>query len=123
MRRFKAIVLFSVALAFAASAQSGREVNQGANQTAEPQSSHSPGPAREIGGGVGTAGLGAAKGAGHIGEGAAKGAGDIVTLHPIKGTTNIVKGTAEGGKDVTVGAAKGTGKIVKGIGKAFRRIF
>jgi hypothetical protein len=83
----------------------------------------SQGPAREIGGGAGTVGIGAAKGAGHIGEGVAKGAGDVVTLHPVKGATNVVKGTAEGGKDVTVGAAKGTGKIVKGIGKAFKKIF
>ncbi|HEV3329744.1 MAG TPA: hypothetical protein VG096_02110 [Bryobacteraceae bacterium] len=93
------------------------------NQTSEPESSRSQGPAREIGGGAGTVGIGAAKGAGHIGEGVAKGAGDVVTLHPVKGATNVVKGTAEGGKDVTVGAAKGTGKIVKGIGKAFKKIF
>jgi hypothetical protein len=119
MRRLRIGVLFGVALAFSASAQS----NGDSNQTVEPGSSHSPGPAREIGGGAGTVGLGAAKGAGHVGEGAAKGAGDIVTLHPIKGTTSVVKGTAEGGKDVTVGAVKGTGKIVKGVGKTFKKIF
>ena len=118
MKRFGIYVLFGVALAFPALAQSGRD----SGQTAEPESKHSPGPAREIGGGAGTVGVGAAKGAGHIGEGAAKGAGDIVTLHPIKGTPSVVKGPAEGGKDVTVGAAKGTGKIVKGIGKTFKKI-
>src|SRR5260370_39327615 len=118
MKRIRIYVLYGVALAFSASAQSARD----SSQTAEPESKHSPGPAREIGGGAGTVGLGAAKGAGHIGGGAAKGAGDIVTLHPIKGTTNVVKGTAEGGKDVTVGAAKRTGKIVKGIGKKFKKI-
>jgi hypothetical protein len=118
MKRFRVYVLYGIALAFAVSAQSGREPNQ----TNGPEGKHSPGPASEIGGGAGTVGLGAAKGAGHIGEGAAKGAGDIVTLHPIKGTTNVVKGTAEGGKDVTVGAAKGTGKVAKGIGKVFKKI-
>ena len=119
MKRFRICVLCAVALPFSMAAQSGRDLNP----TPEPEGAHSPGPAREIGGGAGTIGLGAAKGAGHIGEGAAKGTADIVTLHPIKGTTNVVKGTAEGGKDVTVGAAKGTGKIFKGIGKTFKKIF
>src|SRR6266403_4171015 len=117
MKRFTICALCGMALAFSASAQSGRD----SNQTAEPGSRHSPGPAREIGGGAGTVGVGAAKGAGHVGAGAAKGAGDVVTLHPVKGTSNVVKGTAVGGKDVTVGAAKGTGKISKGIGKTFKK--
>jgi hypothetical protein len=119
MKRFTISVLCVIGMALSLSAQS----SPASNQTTEPDRTHSPGPAREIGGGAGTVGVGAAKGAGHVAEGAAKGAGDIVTLHPIKGTTNVVKGTAEGGKDVTVGAAKGTGKIVKGIGKTFKKIF
>ena len=51
MKRFRIYVLYCVALAFAASAQSGRD----SGQTAEPEGKHSPGPAREIGGGAGTA--------------------------------------------------------------------
>src|SRR5215472_16631734 len=117
--RFTICVLCGVALVLSASAQSGT----GPTQATEPKTTKSPGPAGEIAGGAGTVGVGAAKGAGHAAEGAAKGAGDIVTLHPIKGTTNVVKGAAEGTKDVTVGAAKGTGKIAKGIGKTFKKIF
>ena len=119
MKRFTISVLCVIAMVFSVSAQSAPD----SNQTTEPHSAHSPGPVREIGGGAGNVGVGAAKGAGHVAEGAAKGAGDIVTLHPIKGTTNVVKGAAQGGKDVTVGAAKGTGKIAKGIGKTFKKIF
>jgi hypothetical protein len=119
MKTFRLCVLCAVVVPLSAVAQSGRD----SNQTPEPESAHSAGPVRDIGGGTGTIGLGAAKGAGHIGEGAAKGAADVITLHPIKGTTNVVKGTAEGGKDVTVGTAKGTGKVFKGIGKTFKKIF
>jgi hypothetical protein len=117
--RFTRCVLCAAVLAFSALAQSSTSPAQ----TTEPTTKKSPGPAGEIAGGAGTVGVGAAKGAGHVGEGAAKGAGDIVTLHPIKGTTNVVKGAAEGTKAVTVGAAKGTGKIAKGIGKTCKKIF
>lgn len=83
----------------------------------------SRGPAGEIGSGVGNIVGGAGKGAGHAAEGVGKGAVDTVTLHPIRGATNVGKGAAEAGKDVTVGTAKGTGKVVKSIGKAFKKIF
>ena len=90
---------------------------------AQSDDAHSRGPAGEVGSGVGDVGKGAGKGAGHAAEGAAKGAGDVVTLHPVKGAANVGKGAGEAGKDVTVGTAKGTGKVVKGIGKAFKKIF
>jgi len=90
---------------------------------AQSDDSHSRGPAGEIGSGVGSVASGAGKGAGHAAEGAGKGAADVVTLHPIKGATNIGKGAGEAGKDVTVGTAKGTGKVVKGVGKVFKKIF
>ena len=118
MKRFRTCILWGAALALSAWAQTGQD----SNPPAEPQKEHSKGAAREIGGGAGTVGVGAAKGAGHIGAGAAKGAGDVVTLHPIKGTAAVAKGAGQGGKDITVGAAKGTGKIAKGIGKTFKKI-
>ena len=90
---------------------------------AQSDSSHSRGPAGEIGSGAGTVAAGAGKGAGHAAEGAAKGVGDVVTLHPVKGATDIGKGAGQAGKNVTVGTAKGSGKVVKGIGKAFKKIF
>jgi hypothetical protein len=82
-----------------------------------------PGPAKEIGGGAGDIGKGAAKGAGNLAKGTGKGALDLVTLHPINAATSAGKGAAVAGKDVTVGTVKGTGKIGKGIGKAFKKLF
>ena len=121
MKRLTVFFVSALAIQSLASAQTDRESTQ--NRITGSETTHSPGAAREIGGGAGTIGLGAAKGVGHVAEGTARGAVDIVTLHPIKGTTNIAKGAVEGGKDVTVGAAKGTGKIGKGVGKTFKRIF
>lgn len=90
---------------------------------AQSDDKHSRGAGGEIGSGAGDIGKGAGKGAGHAAEGVGKGAGDVVTLHPVKGAENIGKGAGEAGKDVTVGTAKGTGKVVKGVGKAFKKIF
>jgi hypothetical protein len=86
---------------------------------AKPQTS----PGKDIGSGAGNIGTGAAKGAASAAKGTAKGAGDLVTLHPIGAAKTVGKGAAGAGKDVTVGTARGTGKIVKGVGKAFKKVF
>ena len=77
----------------------------------------------QVASGAGDIAKGPVKGAGSAAKGTAKGAGDVVTLHPIKGAESFTKGAAGAGKDVTVGAAKGTGKVVKGVGKAFKKLF
>ncbi len=81
-----------------------------------------PGPGRQIGSGVGTIGLGAAKGAGHLALGTAKGLGQLLTLHPVGAGVSIVKGAGTAGKDVTVGTVRGTGRIGKGIGRELKKI-
>jgi hypothetical protein len=48
---------------------------------------------------------------------------DLVTLHPVNAAGSVSKGAAVAGKDVGVGSAKGGGKIVRGIGKAFKKLF
>jgi hypothetical protein len=58
-----------------------------------------------------------------VAKGTAKGVGDAVTLHPIDAAGAVGKGALTGGKDVTVGAAKGTGKVVRGVGRAFKKLF
>ena len=83
-----------------------------------------PGPAREIGGGVGTVAAGPVKAAGSVAKGGgAKAVGNAVTLHPIRAGESVVKGAGGAGKDVIAGTAKGTGKIVKGVGRGIKRIF
>jgi len=77
----------------------------------------------DVGGGAGDIGKGAAKGAGSAAKGTGKAAGDVVTLHPIKGATDLGKGAANTGKNVGVGTVKGTGKIFRGTGKAIKHIF
>jgi hypothetical protein len=106
---------------FSAWGQSSADQTPGPNQAQEQK--HEPGAAREIGAGAATAGTGAAKGAGDVAKGTAKGVGDAVTLHPIDAAGAVGKGAVTGGKDVTAGAAKGTGKIVRGMGRAFKKLF
>jgi hypothetical protein len=95
-----------------------------AQSVAEPPPSRAqgPGPGRQIGSGVGTIGLGAAKGAGHLALGTAKGLGQLLTLHPIGAGVSIAKGAGTAGKDVTVGTVRGTGKIGKGVGRELKKI-
>ena len=93
------------------------------NPDRQQRKSDKPGAAREIGAGAATVGGGAAKGVGHAAEGGAKAAGDLVTLHPIDAGVAAGKGAAKAGKDVTVGTAKGTGKAVRGVGRAFKKLF
>ena len=100
----------------------------------EPQERNSPaestavqkkerGAAKEVGAGVGTIGVGAAKGAGDVAKGTGRGALDLVTLHPINAAGSFGKGAVAAGKDVTVGTVKGSGKVGKGIGRAFKHLF
>ena len=81
-----------------------------------------PGPGRQIAGGAGNIGTGAAKGAGDLAKGTAKGAGNLVTLHPIDAGVSLGKGAVAAGKDVSVGTVKGSGRIGKGIGRAVKKI-
>jgi len=81
-----------------------------------------PGPGHQIGSGVGTIGLGAAKGAGHLALGTVKGVGKLVTLHPVGAGVSVAKGAASAGKDVTVGTVKGTGRVGKGVGREIKKI-
>ncbi len=95
-----------------------------AQQSTDENAPHKgPGATKDIGGGAGDVGKGAAKGAGDAAKGVGKGAVDLVTLHPIDAAGAVGKGAVSTGKDVTVGTAKGTGKIVRGVGKAFKKIF
>jgi hypothetical protein len=91
-------------------------------ETPQQQSKPQHGAAREIGGGAGTIGLGAAHGAGDLAWGTAKGVGSLATLHPVDAGMSVGKGAVAAGKDVGVGTAKGAAKIGKGIGKLFRKI-
>ena len=113
----------SVALGFASCVWGQSTTDQNAPQDRQEQKGDKPGAAREIGAGTATAGSGAAKGAGHAAEGGAKAAGDLVTLHPIHAGASAGEGAAKAGKDVTVGTAKGTGKAVRGVGRAFKKLF
>ena len=83
----------------------------------------SSGAGKDVGTGAGDVGKGAAKGAGDAAKGAGKGAADLATLHPINAAGDLGRGAAATGKDVGVGTAKGGGKIVRGVGKAFKKIF
>jgi hypothetical protein len=86
------------------------------------QRKHERGAAREIGAGVGTVGVGAAKGAGDLAVGAGKGAVDLVTLHPVDAAASVGTGAVKAGKDVAVGTVKGTGKVTKGVGRALKHV-
>ena len=77
----------------------------------------------QVASGAGDIATAPVKGAGKAAKGTAKAAGDVVTLHPIGAAQSAAKGAAGAGKDVTVGTAKGTGKVVKGVGKAFKKVF
>jgi hypothetical protein len=120
MAKWKSIG-FGLVFAFSAWGQSSGDQNPAPEQRHE--QGHEPGVARETGAGAATIGTGAAKGAGDVAKGTAKGVGDAVTLHPIDAAGAVGKGAVTGGKDVTVGAAKGTGKVVRGIGRAFKKLF
>jgi|SRR5579872_3669659 len=122
-------------LTFLLAAAAWGQANTGRVDTSgEPQERNSPaksmpaqkperGAAKEVAAGVGTVGLGAAKGAGDLAKGTGKGAVNLVTLHPINAAGSIGKGAASAGKDVTVGTVKGSGKVGKGIGRAFKHLF
>lgn len=120
-RKSFGLVLSGLVFVFSAWGQSNADQNPAPEQQQEKR--HEPGAAREIGAGAGTAGTGAAKGAGDVAKGTAKGVGDAVTLHPIDAAGAVGKGAVTGGKDVTTGAAKGTGKVVRGVGRAFKKLF
>ena len=120
MASWKSIGL-GLVFTFSAWSQSSTDQNPAPDQQHEQK--HEPGAAREIGAGAATTGKGAAKGAGDVGKGTAKGVGDAVTLHPIDAAGAVGKGAVTGGKDVTVGTAKGTGKVVRGVGRAFKKLF
>ena len=106
--------LFAFVLAFCLFGQPAAEL---------PGRSHEqPGPARQISSGVGTIGLGAARGAGHLALGTAKGVGKLATLHPADAGLSVARGAGAAGKDVTVGTAKGTARIGKGIGREFKKV-
>ena len=120
MARWKSIGL-GLVLAFSAWGQSRADQNPAPDQQHEQR--HEAGVARETGAGAATVGTGAAKGVGDVPQGTAKGVGDAVTLHPIDAAGAVGKGAVTGGKDVTVGAAKGTGKVVRGVGRAFKKLF
>jgi hypothetical protein len=76
-------------------------------------------PGREIAGGAGNIGGGAAKRAGHLARGAGNGAVDLVTLHPIDAGVSVGRGAVNAGRDVGVGAARMTHGIGRAIGKVF----
>ena len=120
MSRWKSVGC-GLVFAFAAWGQSSTDQNAAPDQRHEQKSE--PGVVRETGAGAATAGAGAAKGAGDVAKGTAKGVGDAVTLHPVGAAGAVGKGAVTGGKDVTVGAAKGTGKVVRGVGRAFKKLF
>lgn len=123
MATFKPLgpIALGLALAFPAWGQSSADQNSTTDSKQEQKSK--PGAAREIGAGAGSVGTGAAKATGDVAKGTAKGAGDLVTLHPIKAGESVGKGAVGAGKNVTVGTVKGTGKVVKGIGRAFSKLF
>ncbi len=82
-------IVLATLIAFPAWSQTGNSGNQSTDQNQEQK--HKPGAARDIGGGAGSAGVGAAKGAGDAAKGAAKGAGDLVTLHPVDAAAQSAK--------------------------------
>ena len=124
MARLTSVLCCGALLAFSAWAQQSTDENTPPDQPkVEKQKHKGSGATKDIGGGAGDVGKGAAKGAGDAAKGVGKGAADLVTLHPIDAAGAIGKGAAETGKDVTVGTAKGGGKIVRGVGKVFKKIF
>jgi hypothetical protein len=123
MAKWKSVGLALSGLVFAVSAWGQSSADQNPPPDQQQEQRHEPGVARETGAGAATIGAGAAKGAGDVAKGTAKGVGDAVTLHPIDAAGAVGKGAVTGGKDVTVGAAKGTGKVVRGVGRAFKKLF
>jgi hypothetical protein len=110
-------------MAFSAIAQQSTDENAPPDQVkVDKHKKKHPGATKDIAGGAGNVGTGAAKGAGDAAKGAGKGAADLATLHPVDAAGSVGKGAAETGKDVTVGAAKGGGKVVRGVGKVFKKI-
>jgi hypothetical protein len=122
MVRITCVTCCAAMLAFSGWAQQSTDESAPPDQS-KVEKHKGPGAAKDIGGGAGDVGKGAAKGAGDAAKGAGKGAGDLVTLHPINAAGAVGKGAVSTGKDVTVGTAKGTGKVVRGVGKVFKKIF
>ena len=124
MARLMSLLCCGAMLAFVAGAQQSADENAPPDRsTVQKQKHKGSGAAKDVGGGAGTVGAGAAKGAGDAAKGAGKGAADLATLHPVNAAGAVGKGAASTGKDVTVGTAKGSGKIIRGVGKAFKKIF
>ena len=76
-----AMLLWFVAPTIATTGQSSADQNSTTEQAHEQKGK--PGAVREIGGGAGSAGTGAAKATGDVAKGGGKAAADAVTLHPI----------------------------------------
>jgi len=123
MARITSLLCCGALLAFSAWAQQSPDSSQPRDDQQKAEKHKGPGATKDIGGGAGDVGKGAAKGAGDAAKGVGKGAADLVTLHPINAAGAVGKGAAETGKDVTVGTAKGSGKILRGVGKVFKKIF
>ncbi len=124
MRRITFLLCCGAMLVFAAGAQQSSDESAPSDQSRIEKHKHKgPGATKDIAGGAGTVGTGAAKGAGDAAKGAGKGAADLATLHPINAAGAVGKGAASTGKDVTVGTAKGAGKAVRGVGKVFKKIW
>jgi len=102
MARITCVTCCAAMLAFSGWAQQSTDQSAPRDQPQVEQQKHKgPGAAKDIGGGAGDVGKGAAKGAGDAAKGVGKGAGDLVTLHPINAAGAVGKGAVSTGKDVT----------------------